>query len=104
MYAIIETGGKQYRVAEKEKITVEKIEAQSGSQVELDRVLLIADQDQLTVGAPLVSGAKVTATVLAQEKGQKVKVVKFKRRKGFRRVQGHRQNLTTLRIEKISAA
>ena len=104
MYAIIETGGKQYRVAEKDTLTVEKLEAQVGDTVDLQKVLLIADGDNLTFGKPTVEGAKVVAKVVAAEKGQKIKVFKFKRRKGYRRKQGHRQSLTRLSVEKIHAA
>jgi large subunit ribosomal protein L21 len=101
MYAVVETGGKQYRVAENEKITVEKINAQVGQQVELNKVLLIAENDAFTFGKPIVEGAKVTATVLEQVRGNRIKVVKFKRRKGYHLHQGHRQFLTSLKIEKI---
>ena len=104
MYAIIETGGKQYRVAEKDKLTVEKLNAKAGETVELDRVLLVADGDTLNFGAPVVDGAKVTAKVLGQIRGTKIKVFKKKRRKGYVRTQGHRQALTQISVEKIHAA
>jgi large subunit ribosomal protein L21 len=104
MYAIIESGGKQYRVAEKDTLTVEKLNAKPGETVDLEKVLLIADGDTLTFGKPTVEGAKVTAKVLSQDKANKIKVFKFKRRKGYRRKQGHRQQITRLSVEKIHAA
>ena len=104
MYAIIETGGKQYRVAEKDTLTVEKLDAKTGDTVDLGKVLLVADGDNITFGAPVVEGAKVVAKVVAQEKANKIKVFKIKRRKGYRRKQGHRQAITRLTVEKIQAA
>ena len=103
MYAIIETGGKQYRVAEKDKLTVEKLDGKAGDSLELDRVLLVADGDTLNFGAPTVEGAKVTLKVLGQIRGTKIKVFKKKRRKGYHLTQGHRQALTQVSVEKIQA-
>jgi large subunit ribosomal protein L21 len=102
MYAVIETGGKQYRVAENDRLTVEKIDAKAGSVVELSKVLLVADGDKITMGKPTVSGAKVTAKVLSQQRGKKLRIAKFIRRGGYFNRMGHRQELTTLAIEKIS--
>lgn len=102
MYAVIETGGKQYRVAENDRLTVEKIEAKAGSTVELSKVLLVADGDKITMGKPSITGAKVTAKVISQQRGKKLKIAKFIRRGGYFNRMGHRQDLTTLAIEKIS--
>jgi large subunit ribosomal protein L21 len=102
MYAIIETGGKQYRVQEGQTIKVEKIEAPAGEIVELDRVLLVSDSDNITVGTPYVEGAKVKAKVVETAKDKKVLVFKKKPRKGYKRLCGHRQFYTKLQIENIS--
>ena len=102
MYAVIETGGKQYRVAENDRLTVEKIDAKAGSTIELSKVLLIADGDKITMGKPTLSGAKVTAKVVSQQRGKKLRIAKFVRRGGYFNRMGHRQSLTTLTIEKIS--
>jgi large subunit ribosomal protein L21 len=102
MYAVIETGGKQYRVAENDRLTVEKIDAKAGTVVELSKVLLVADGDKITMGKPTVSGAKVTAKVVSQQRGKKLRIAKFIRRGGYFNRMGHRQDLTTLAIEKIS--
>ncbi|MBO6783885.1 MAG: 50S ribosomal protein L21 [Alphaproteobacteria bacterium] len=98
MYAVIQTGGKQYRVANGDVITVEKLEGEAGSEVKLDNVLMVNDGDATKVGAPLVDGATVTAEVVEQTRGDKIVVFKKKRRKGYRRTQGHRQELTVLRV------
>ena len=103
MYAVIRTGGKQYRVAPNEVVRVEKIEAEPGSTVEFDEVLLVGGEET-RVGRPLVEGAKVTATVLDQIKGPKIMVFKKKRRKNYRRKRGHRQQLTVLRVQDIQVA
>ena len=103
MYAVIRTGGKQYRVAPNEVVRVEKIEAEPGSTVEFDEVLLVGGEET-RVGRPLVEGAKVTATVLDQIKGPKIVVFKKKRRKNYRRKRGHRQQLTVLRVQDIQVA
>ncbi|MFH1806960.1 MAG: 50S ribosomal protein L21 [Pseudomonadota bacterium] len=103
MYAIIKTGGKQYKVAANDVIKVEKIAAQAGETVTLDEVLMVAGDGAPVVGVPLVKGASVLAEVLEQTKGDKVIVFKKKRRHNYRRKNGHRQNLTVLRIKDIKA-
>lgn len=103
MYAIIRTGGKQYRVAENSVITVEKLDAEDGATVELTDVLLVGDGENVKVGAPLVSGAKVTATVLSTAKGKKIKGYIFKKVKNYQRHYGHRQWHTKLKVDSISA-
>ena len=103
MYAVIQTGGKQYRVEEGSVLRVEKLDAAEGDTVEFDRVLLVGEGADVTVGAPLVSGSKVTATVETQGRGRKIEVVKFKRRKGYKRQYGHRQPFTKVRVTGISA-
>lgn len=101
MYAVIKTGGKQYRVEEGDLLKVEKIETPTGESVEFDQVLLVADGDKVTVGQPLVDGAKVTAEVVEQGRHKKVKIVKFRRRKHSRKQQGHRQWFTAVKITGI---
>lgn len=103
MYAVIQTGGKQYRVSEGTTLRVEKIAANEGDSIEIDKVLLIADGDDVKVGAPYVEGGKVTATVKAQGRGKKVQIIKFKRRKHHLKRQGHRQAYTELEVTGISA-
>ncbi len=102
MYAVIKTGGKQYRVSSGQKIKVEQLPAEVGSQVTLDKVLMVADGDKVSVGQPLVAGAKVQATVLAQGRGDKVRIFKLRRRKHYKKQQGHRQNYTEIQINEIS--
>lgn len=102
MYAVIKTGGKQYRVSAGEKIKIEKISAELGAEVMLDQVLLVANGEELAVGAPLVPGASVKATVLGHGRGDKVSIFKMKRRKHYRKSQGHRQSYTEIRIDGIS--
>jgi len=101
MYAVIKTGGKQYKVAKNDVILVEKLPGEAGAAVELDEVLLVGDDKGQTVGAPLVDGAHVAATVLEQTRGEKIIVFKKKRRQNYRRKAGHRQDLTALRITDI---
>jgi large subunit ribosomal protein L21 len=101
VYAIIRTGGHQYRVAPGDTIEVERLEAEPGSQVELGEVLMVSNDDGVQVGTPLVDGARVIATVLRQGKGKKLIVFKFKSKKRYRRKTGHRQNLTMLAIKEI---
>jgi large subunit ribosomal protein L21 len=101
MYAVVETGGKQYRVAVGDVIRVEKLDAAAGASVNLDKVLMVADGDNLRVGAPNVAGAAVTATVKAHGRGDKVRVFKFRRRKHYRKTIGHRQHYTELEITSI---
>jgi len=103
MYAVIKTGGKQYRVEKGGTVRVEKLEGDKGKKLELTEVLLVADGEKVKVGTPLVPGAKVTAEILAQEKGEKLVVFKFRRRKGYRRKTGHRQPYTALKITGITA-
>jgi len=103
MYAIIRTGGKQYQVAQGDQLRVEKLAGNVGETVELDEVLLVGGGENLNIGKPVVEGAKVTATILAQGKAKKVMVFKKKRRKGYQVKNGHRQLYTALRIEGISA-
>lgn len=103
MYAIIETGGKQYKVAPGDKIRVEKLDAEVGSEIALDRVLLVAGEDGIKVGTPVVDGAKVIAKVNEHGKGKKILVFKYKPKKNYRKRQGHRQPYTELVIEKIEA-
>ena len=102
MYAVIKTGGKQYRVAAGEKIKVEQIPADVGSQVVLDQVLMLGNGETVTIGKPLVSGAQVTATVVSQGRADKVKIFKMRRRKHYQKRQGHRQNYTELQIGEIT--
>ncbi|MDH3230982.1 MAG: 50S ribosomal protein L21 [Alphaproteobacteria bacterium] len=101
MYAVIKTGGKQYKVAKNDVILVEKLPGEAGATVELDSVLMVGDDKGQTVGSPLVAGAHVAATVLQQTRGDKIIVFKKKRRKNYRRTAGHRQDLTALRITDI---
>lgn len=103
MYAIVKTGGKQYKVAQGDVLFVEKLEANEGDVVTLDQVLAVAGENGLTVGAPVVEGATVTAKVIAQGKAKKVIVYKYKAKKDYRRKQGHRQPYTKLVIESINA-
>ena len=103
MYAVIKTGGKEYRVVAGEKIKVEQITADVGSEIVLDQVFMVADGDNIKVGAPLVNGAKVTATVLSHGRHDKVKIFKMRRRKHYQKHQGHRQNYTEIQISGISA-
>lgn len=103
MYAVIKTGGKQYRVAAGEKLKIEQIPADIGSEIVLDQVLMIADDEAVTVGTPLVSGATVKATVLTHGRGEKVQIFKMRRRKHYQKHQGHRQNYTEIRIDGIAA-
>ncbi|SDG35267.1 LSU ribosomal protein L21P [Limimonas halophila] len=103
MFAVLQTGGKQYKVARNDVITVEKLAAEPGSEVELDQVLLVGqDGGSPRVGAPTVDGARVTAEVLEQTRGRKITVFKKKRRQGYRRTHGHRQHQTVLRITDIA--
>ncbi len=103
MYAIIQTGGKQYRVAEGDTLFVEKIEANEGDVVEFDQVLTVVKDGEVVVGKPVVAGAKVTAKVEAQGKGKKILVFKYKAKANYRRRQGHRQPFTKVTVEKIEA-
>ena len=104
IYAIIETGGKQFKVTEGQTIEVERLEAEEGGSVQLDKVLLLADGDNITVGKPLVEGARVMATVKKNGKGDKIIVFKYKSKVRYRRKNGHRQQFTSLSIDKILPA
>ncbi len=103
MYAVIQTGGKQYRVSEGATLKVEKIDADEGASIELDRVLMVADGDDVKVGAPYLDGGKVTATVKSHGRGKKVTIIKFRRRKHHMKRQGHRQAFTEIEVTGISA-
>ena len=103
MYAVIRTGGKQYKVAPSDVIRVEKLDAAPGDSVGLADVLMVSDGDKVTIGTPLVEGAKVTATVLAQGKGPKIHALTYRHQKRTQRHFGHRQELTELRIDEIKA-
>lgn len=102
MHAIIETGGKQYKVAEGDTLFIEKLPVEAGEAVTFDKVLAVIDGDNVTVGTPVVEGAKVDASVVKNGKGKKVIVFKYKPKKGYRRKQGHRQPYTKVTIGKIS--
>ncbi|MFA5662974.1 50S ribosomal protein L21 [Castellaniella sp.] len=103
MYAVIKTGGKQYRVCAGQKLKIEQIPADIGQEISLDQVLSVGEGESLRLGTPLVDGAAVTATVLAQGRHDKIKVFKMRRRKHYRKTQGHRQNYTEIRIDTIAA-
>lgn len=103
MYAVIETGGKQYRVTEGETIAVEKLAAQEGDAVEFDRVLTVVKDGEVQIGQPLVAGAKVIGKVLKQGKQKKILIFRYKAKSNYRRRQGHRQPFTQVAIEKIEA-
>ena len=103
MYAVIATGGKQYRVREGDSLRVERLDAEEGAGIELDRVLLVGDGDRVTIGRPFVEGGRVAATVKGHGRHRKIKVVKFKRRKNYLRQHGHRQHFTELEIGPITA-
>ncbi|MEQ8290344.1 MAG: 50S ribosomal protein L21 [Gammaproteobacteria bacterium] len=103
MYAVIKSGGKQYKVEQGDKLRVEKLASEEGDNVEISEVLMIADGDNVTVGTPFVAGAKVTAKVESHGRGPKIKIVKFKRRKHHYKQMGHRQGYTELSITKIAA-
>ena len=104
MYAVVKTGGKQYRVSKDDVIIVEKLSADAGAAIELDEVLILDNGKETVVGKPLVDGARVAATVLDQTRGEKIIVFKKKRRKDYKRKKGHRQDLTVLRITEILAS
>jgi large subunit ribosomal protein L21 len=103
MYAVIQAGGKQYRVAQGDTLRVEKIAVDEGATVELDKVLMVAEGEDVKIGKPYVDGSKVTATVKSHGRGKKIKIIKFKRRKYHLKRQGHRQSYTELEVTGISA-
>ncbi|MCW8854653.1 MAG: 50S ribosomal protein L21 [Gammaproteobacteria bacterium] len=102
MYAVIKTGGKQYRVAQGEYLRVEKLEGNEGDSIELNDVLMIADGDKLKIGTPMIDGGKVTATIKSHGRGKKVEIMKFRRRKHHQKRTGHRQSYTELEITAIN--
>lgn len=104
MYAVIKTGGKQYKVASGDTLKIESLAAEVGNVISFDEVLMIANGDQLTVGSPIVSGGAVKAEVLAHGRGDKIRIVKHRRRKHYHKEQGHRQNFTEVKITEIVGA
>ncbi len=104
MFAVIETGGKQYKVETGGKLRVEKIDAEVGADISLDKVLMVAGDDGVQIGKPYLEGASVSATVQQQGRGEKIRIIKFKRRKHFRKQMGHRQSYTELVIGDIVSA
>ncbi|MGB6006564.1 50S ribosomal protein L21 [Castellaniella sp.] len=103
MYAVIKTGGKQYRVCAGQKLKIEQIPADIGQEISLDQVLSVGEGETLKIGTPFVAGAAVKATVLAQGRHDKVKIFKMRRRKHYQKRQGHRQNYTEIRIDAVAA-
>jgi len=103
MYAVIVTGGKQYRVSKGDKVRVEKLDVAEGGSIDFDQVLMVVDGDDIKIGAPVLEGGKVSAEVKAHGRGAKVEIIKFKRRKHHMKKQGHRQSYTELEITGISA-
>ena len=103
MYAVIKTGGKQYRVIQGETLKIETVAGEVGSAIVLDKVLMVGNGDKVSVGKPLLSGATVNATIVANGRHDKVKIFKMRRRKHYQKHQGHRQNYTEIRIDGISA-
>ena len=103
MYAVFQSGGKQHRVSEGQTLRLEKLDVETGATVEFDKVLLIANGEEISVGAPLVEGGKITAEVVQHGRGDKVKIVKFRRRKHSRKQAGHRQWFTEVKITGINA-
>ena len=101
MYAVVKSGARQYRASVGDTIVVERLPAQAGQRLELDEVLLVADGERVEIGRPTVDGAKVLATVVAEEKGPKIRVFKYHPRKRYRRRAGHRQHYTRLRVDEI---
>ena len=103
MYAVVKTGGKQYRVSQGDRLKVESLKAEAGTEVSLDEVLMVGSGESVTVGAPTVANASVSAKVLTHGRGDKVRIIKFRRRKHHRKQAGHRQNYTELEITSINA-
>ena len=102
MYAVIKAGGKQYRVAPGENIKIEQVQADVGSTIVLDQVLMVADGEAVKVGTPTLAGAKVSATVVSHGRGPKIRIFKMRRRKHYQKTQGHRQNYTEIRVDAIN--
>ena len=102
MYAVIKTGGKQFRVAPGEKFKIETLEAEVGATIVLDQVLMVADGEAVKVGTPTLAGAKVSATVVSHGRGPKIRIFKMRRRKHYQKTQGHRQNYTEIRVDAIN--
>ena len=103
MYAVIKTGGKQYKVSPGDVVRVESLDAKKGDTVELKEVFMIADGDKVSVGKPALASAKVTAEVVEQDRGEKLLIFKHRRRKGYRNTNGHRQNYTAIKVKEIIA-
>lgn len=103
MYAVIKTGGKQYRVAKGQTLKVEQLSVEPGEAIDFEQVLMIADGDAITVGTPFIEGGKVSAEVKTHGRGEKIDVIKFKRRKQYKKQMGHRQNYTEVKVTGISA-
>ena len=103
MYAVVKTGGKQYRVSAGQKLKVEQIPADVGAEITLDQILMVGEGESVKIGAPLVAGASIKATVVSHGRHDKVKIFKMRRRKHYQKHQGHRQNYTELRIDAINA-
>jgi len=101
MYAVVRTGGKQIRVEPGARVRVEQLPGEVGSNIELDQVLLVGGDDSVTIGTPVVEGARVSGTITAQGRHPKIRVFKMKRRKGYRRLQGHRQAYTEIQVDSI---
>ena len=102
MYAVIKTGGKQFKVAEGDVLKVEKLTADVGKTLNLNSVLTLVDGDKVTIGTPMITGASIDATIVSHGKGDKVRIFKMNRRKGYRKSQGHRQIFTEIKIDKIA--
>ena len=103
MFAVVRTGGKQFRVEPGTSVRVEKLDGAVGDSIELPEVLLVGEKDSATIGTPLVNGAKVKGTITAQGRGPKITIFKMKRRKGYRRKSGHRQSFTEIRVDQIES-
>lgn len=103
MYAVIKTGGKQYRVSAGETLKIETVAGEVGSAIVLDKVLMVGDGDKLSVGKPMLTGTTVTATIVSNGRHDKIRIFKMRRRKHYQKHQGHRQNYTEIRIDGISA-
>lgn len=102
MYAVIKTGGKQYRVVAGEKLKIEQIPAEVGTEITIDQILMVGEGESVNIGAPLVTGASVKATVLAQGRHDKITIFKMRRRKHYQKHQGHRQNYTEIQVDAIA--